>query len=254
MPILGDKQHVEMVNWLKKFAQTYLSGENKPKSCLVVSAHWEAKQTTIQSGATTKLYYDYYGFPEESYNLNYTLPGATSLSTRVAQLLDAAKIPYKVDGDRGYDHGVFIPMKIIFPDGEIPTIQISLISGLDPKAHIKLGEALAPLRDEGVFILGSGMSYHNMRGFNNPRSNQDSEPFHEYLRTSLERASNYDERINALEKWSKGPKARECHPREEHFIPLLVILGATKNDVQSNVKEEFYANVAGVKCAGYIFK
>ncbi|ODN01644.1 Extradiol ring-cleavage dioxygenase [Orchesella cincta] len=254
LPILGDKDHVEMVNWLKKFVGTYLTGDKKPTSCLIISAHWEEKQATVQSGATTKLYYDYYGFPKESYNLKYTLPGATELSKRVGQLLESANIRYKVDNDRGYDHGVFIPMKILFPDGDIPTIQLSLVSGLDPKTHIKLGEALAPLRDEGVFVLGSGMSYHNMRGFNNGQSNKDSDPFHEYLRSSLVNSKNYKDKVAALDNWAKAPKARECHPREEHLMPLHVILGAAKHEGNVEVKEVFYDNVAGVKCAGYIFE
>ncbi|CAL8074570.1 unnamed protein product [Orchesella dallaii] len=254
LPILGDKAHVEMVNWLKKFVGTYLTGDKKPTSCLVISGHWEEKLPTVQSGETTELYYDYYGFPKESYNLKYTLPGATSLSKRVGELLESANIPYKVNKNRGYDHGVFIPMKILFPEGDIPTIQLSLVSGLNPMAHIKLGEALAPLRDEGVFILGSGMSYHNMRGFNNAQSNKDSDPFHEYLRNSLVNTENYEDKVAALDQWAKAPKARDCHPREEHLIPLHVILGTAKHDENVEVREVFYDNVAGVKCAGYIFE
>lgn len=254
LPILGDKDHVDMVNWLRKFVNTYLVGDKTPSSILVVSAHWEEKLPTVQSGDTTKLYYDYYGFPKESYNLDYKLIGATTLAKRVGGLLEASNIPFKVDSVRGYDHGVFIPMMLLYPEGNIPTVQISLVSGLDPETHIKLGEALTPLREEGVFILGSGMSYHNMRGFNNPRSNQDSEPFHDFLRNSLTATSSYSERKAALAKWTKGAKARECHPREEHLIPLHVILGATKKDENSTIKEEFFANVAGVKCAGYVFQ
>lgn len=250
---MGDHQHVEMVNWLNKFVDTYLTGNKKPTSCLVISAHWEEKKPTIQSGSNTNLYYDYYGFPKETYHLNYTLPGAISLAKRVEQLLDSAKIPYSVNNDRGYDHGVFIPLKIMYPDGNIPTIQISLVAGLDPKAHIKLGEALAPLRDEGVFILGSGMSYHNMRGFSDPKSNQDSEPFHEYLRSSLVKTNSYEQKANALETWASAPKARACHPREEHLMPLMVILGTTKGYPDATANEAFFAGVAGVKSAGYIF-
>lgn len=153
LPILGDRAHKTLTAWLSNFVSTHLS-RNKPTSCLIISAHWEAPVTTLQTGDTSSLYYDYYGFPKEAYNLNYPLKPAPELAKRVAGLLDKAGIQHKSDSERGFDHGVFIPMMLLFPDGDIPTMQISLVGGLDPEVHIKLGEALAPLRDEGVFILG----------------------------------------------------------------------------------------------------
>jgi aromatic ring-opening dioxygenase catalytic subunit (LigB family) len=256
---MGDEGHRTMIDWLKKFAATYLS-KNKPTACLVISAHWEAPVATVQSGDTSSLYYDYYNFPKETYNLSYPVAPAKHLSQRVTELLKKANIPNSIDSKRGYDHGVFIPMMLIYPDADIPTIQLSLVSGLDPQTHIKIGEALAPLRDEGVFILGSGMSYHNMRGFGESRANKDSEPFHQYLRDTLnddDNSSNskkktYAQKVQGLMDWKKAPKARENHPREEHLIPLMCIAGTSSNSGGKS-KEVFYDDVIGVKCSGYVF-
>jgi 4,5-DOPA dioxygenase extradiol len=254
LPILGDKDHKTMVTWLSTFASKYLS-KTPPTSCLVISAHWEASEPTIQSGDTSSLYYDYYGFPDEAYSLTYPVKPAKELAQRIHSLLDQAGIKNKFDKERGFDHGVFIPMKIIFPDAQIPTIQLSLVSGLDPEFHVKLGEALAPLRDEGVFILGSGMSYHNMRGFGDYKSNQDSEPFHKYLRDALaDDGKSFEEKARKLIRWKKdAPKAKECHPREEHLIPLMSIFGTSKSSGGKG-KEVFFDDVVKVKSAGYIFE
>jgi len=158
-----------------------------------------------------------------------------------------------VDAERGYDHGVFIPMMLIYPDANIPTIQLSLVKGLDPEVHVKIGEALAPLREEGVFILGSGMSYHNMRGFRDSNADQDSIPFHAYLRATLaDNNKSYEEKKTGLVNWTQAPKARQNHPREEHLIPLMTIFGAAKS-TGGEAKEVFFDNVSGVKCAGYVF-
>jgi len=253
MPILGDAEHKHMAAWLRKFASTYLS-ENKPKACLVISAHWEAPKATVQSGDTNELYYDYYNFPKEAYNLSYPVTPAKDLSKRVIELLSKEHFPYAVDSKRGYDHGMFVPMMLIYPDADIPTIQLSLVSGLDPELHIKIGEALAPLRDEGVFILGSGMSYHNMRGFRDSKSDKDSEPFHQYLRETLaDDTKSYEDKMEGLIDWDKAPKARLNHPREEHLIPLMCIFGSSISS-GGKAKEVYFHPVAGVKCAGYIFE
>src|SRR5664279_3090292 len=133
----------------------------RPKAVLVISAHWEESVPTVMTSPQPPMFYDYYGFPPESYTLTWPAPGAPELAKRVQELLAAAKLPSAVDAERGFDHGTFVPMKLAYPDPDLPVLQLSLVAGLDPAAHLALGRALAPLRDEGVFIIGSGMSYHN---------------------------------------------------------------------------------------------
>lgn len=200
-----------------------------PKAILVISAHWEQNIPTVMTSAKPPMLYDYYGFPPESYEIQWPAPGAPDVATRVQELLRGAGIASATDGERGFDHGVFVPLKLVFPEANIPTLQLSLKAGLDPAEHLAIGRALAPLRDEGVFIVGSGLSYHNMRGFRDPRGRVDAETFDAWLRETvpLERAS----RDRRLVDWTKAPAARAAHPREEHLLPLMVVAGAAGDDL-----------------------
>ena len=199
-----------------------------PKAVLVISAHWEAPVPTVQSSAHPPLLFDYYGFPPESYALTWPAPGDPQLAARVRALLADAGIPSAEDPKRGFDHGTFVPLKLTWPDAQIPTIQLSLKQGLNAAEHLAMGRALRPLRDEGVLILGSGMSYHNMRGFGG-RARATSKRFDDWLgETAILSPQARDER---LANWENAPAARECHPREEHLLPLMVIAGAAGQDV-----------------------
>ena len=198
-----------------------------PRALLVISAHWEEPQPTVMSGARPPLLFDYYGFPPESYELTWPAPGSPELAERVGQLLGAAGIEAKANPQRGFDHGTFVPLKLTYPDAEIPTLQLSLKAGLDPSEHLAIGRALAPLRDEGVFIIGSGMSYHNMRGFG-PQGRAASAAFDAWLRGAV--TSEQSEREEQLRNWLRAPAARAAHPREEHLLPLMVIAGAAGAD------------------------
>lgn len=200
----------------------------RPKAMVVISAHWEAPVPTVMSHASPPILYDYYGFPPESYKIAWPAPGAPALAARVQALLGEAGFQSAADGDRGFDHGTFIPFKLTFPDADIPTIQLSLEAGLDPARHLAIGRALAPLRDEGVFLVGSGMSYHNMRMFNKPSGRPAADAFDGWLRTTA--VADPAARDAALAQWSKAPHARDVHPREEHLLPLMVIAGAAGND------------------------
>lgn len=200
-----------------------------PKAVLVISAHWEEAVPTLMTGANPPLYFDYYGFPAASYQLTWPAPGAPSLATRVAGLLGAAGFPTATNATRGYDHGTFVPLKLIWPDAEIPTLQLSLKKGLDPAEHLAIGRALAPLRDEGVFILGSGMSFHNLRAMGDPRAPAVSEAFDGWLKKTV--TADAKTRDQGLIAWEKAPAARASHPREEHLLPLMVIAGAAGEDV-----------------------
>lgn len=198
-----------------------------PKALLVVSAHWEEPVPTVMSSARPPMLYDYYGFPPESYEITWPAPGSPELATRVRSLLEKAGFATAENTQRGYDHGTFVPLKLAYPDADVPTVQLSLKRGLDPEEHLAMGRALAPLRDEGVFIVGSGMTYHNLRAFG-PKASPVSEAFDAWLRetATLEPAA----RDAHLAKWTQAPAARLAHPREEHLVPLMVIAGAAGDD------------------------
>jgi aromatic ring-opening dioxygenase catalytic subunit (LigB family) len=199
----------------------------RPKAILVISAHWEATHPTVNSGAQPGMLFDYYGFPEHTYRLAYPAPGSPTLAARVRALLGSAGISADEDATRGYDHGVFVPFLLMYPDADVAVVQLSLQAGLDPQAHLAIGRALAPLRDEGVLIVGSGMSYHNLREFfaADARSVQGSEQFDIALTTAVE-AADPVARDAQLAEWKQMPAALACHPRAEHLLPLMVVAGA----------------------------
>jgi aromatic ring-opening dioxygenase catalytic subunit (LigB family) len=200
-----------------------------PRAILAVTAHWEATVPTVSSGARPGMYYDYSGFPAHTYEIVWPAPGHPGLATRTRELLAAGGFSTAEDPNRGYDHGTFVPLAVAWPGAEVPTVQLSLVRGLDPETHLRMGRALAPLRDEGVLIVGSGMSYHNMRGFGRPEAAAASDAFDAWIgeTTSSPRAV----REERLRRWSEAPAARACHPREEHLLPLMVIAGAAGDDV-----------------------
>ena len=197
-----------------------------PKAILVVSGHWESSAFAFTGAASHPgLIFDYYGFPPETYRLSWPAPGAPWLAERGAELLRAAGLPAAIDPARGFDHGVFVPLKVAFPQAEVPVVQMALHASLDPALHVAAGEALAPLRDEGVLILGSGMSFHNLRAMGDPRATGPSQQFDRWLADAA--ASAPGERAESLAHWADAPWARLCHPREEHLLPLLVAAGAS---------------------------
>lgn len=200
----------------------------RPKALLVVSAHWEEPVPTVMTSARPPILYDYYGFPPESYRIAWPAPGDPALASRVRDLLGAAGFPTATDAERGYDHGTFIPLKLTYPDADVPAIQLSLRRGLDPAEHLALGRALAPLRDEDVFIIGSGMTFHNLRAFRDPRAAAPSEAFDAWISEAATAAAG--ERGDRLTRWTDAPGARFAHPREEHLLPLMVIAGAAEDD------------------------
>jgi aromatic ring-opening dioxygenase catalytic subunit (LigB family) len=199
----------------------------RPKALLVISAHWEENVPTMITAAHPPMVYDYYGFPPEAYTLTWPAPGAPHLAARVRELLTSAGIASNDDPERGFDHGTFVPMKLAYPEPEIPVLQLSLVTGLDPAKHLALGRALAPLRDEGVFIIGSGLSYHNLRAMN-PTAREPAQAFDTWLQDVVPRPQ--ADRDRALTNWSSAPSARAVHPREEHLLPLMVVAGAAGAD------------------------
>jgi len=213
---------VRMGDWLRQ-----LSGlcETAPEAIVVVSAHWEAPLATVTSGASPPLIFDYYGFPPHTYELSYPAPGSPEIAAEICTQLRLAGIDADEDPARGFDHGVFIPFKLVYPDAAIPIVQLSLLASLDAAQHIALGRALAPLRERGVLIVGSGMSYHNlpqmMRGDGDIAA---SDTFDQWLQDVC--ALDGEERARRLCAWTQAPCARDAHPREEHLLPLMVAAGA----------------------------
>lgn len=198
----------------------------RPKAILIVSGHWEAPVFTVGSGARPALEFDYYGFPSHTYELTFDAPGAPGLAQEVRRLLAEAGIATGEDAAHGWDHGVFIPLKLVTPQADIPVAQLSLKADLDPAAHLAAGRALRPLRDAGVLIVGSGMSWHNMRGFS-PAFTERSAVFDQWIEQAVTDPAHRDA---ALADWEAAPHAREAHPREEHLLPLMVAAGAAPGE------------------------
>lgn len=197
-----------------------------PSAIIVVSGHWETEGFAFTGAAQPGLIYDYHGFPPHTYRLRYDVPGAPALAETAASLLRAAGLAASIDPERGLDHGVFVPMKVAFPEAAVPMIEMSVDRTLDPALHIAAGRALAPLREQGVLILGSGMSFHNMRGYGDPRFTAPSEAFDAWLTDAVELPS--PERAVALAGWAEAPAGRLSHPREEHLVPVMVAAGTSQ--------------------------
>ena len=226
LPLLGEPSHRALAEFLEGIGKRL----PRPEAILVVSAHWETEVPALTSGATPELIYDYYGFPEESYHIQYPAPGAPTLAQSIQTLLRDAGFDAQSAPQRGFDHGLFVPLKLMYPDADIPCLQLSLLHDLNPERHIRLGRALTALREQGVVILGSGMSFHNMQAFydraDSPQGH-DAAVFEQWLvDTCCEEGLDWEQRESRLAHWQQAPGARYCHPREEHLLPLHVCLGA----------------------------
>ena len=219
-----------------------------PKAFLVVTAHWEADTPTVSTSSAPGMIYDYYGFPKHTYELQYPAPGAPELGRRVKEMIAAAGLPAAEDSTRGYDHGVFVPMLIVDPEARIPVVMLSLRKDLDPALHIAIGKALAPLRDENVLIVGSGMSYHDLRHFRDGEG-AASKIFDDWLGAAVT-TPDPAARETSLIHWAEAPSGRECHPREEHLLPLMVAAGAAGADPGAR---DFQDVIGGKSISGFRF-
>lgn len=221
----------------------------KPKALLIISAHWEAPTPTVTSQAKPDLIYDYYGFPKHTYELKWPVDGAPHLAHHVQDLLNSANLKCASDADRGLDHGTFVPLLLSFPNADIPTIQLSLCDDLDAHHHLAIGKALAPLRNEGILIIGSGFSYHNMRGYNTAPAVEKSAHFDKWLTQTVE-MEDVLLRTQRLTEWHTAPDAIHCHPRSEHLTPLFVSAGAGFDAIG---KCDFKGQVMGVTTSCFRF-
>lgn len=219
-----------------------------PSALLAISAHWEEPVPTVMSAPHPPMLYDYSGFPPEAYRITWPAPGDPVLAARVRDLLSSAGFSTAEDPRRGYDHGTFTPLKQAYPDASVPVVQLSLKQGLDAREHLAIGRALAPLRDEGVFLVGSGDTFHNLGEFFGGAPYERSLKFDEWLTAAVTGdAAARDER---LAQWTSAPFARYCHPREEHLIPLMVIAGAAGSD---GGKVTWSGRFMGTQQTGYHF-
>ena len=202
----------------------------KPEAILIVSGHWEEKEFAVMAAAAPPMVYDYGGFPEELYHIRYPAAGSPHLARRAHSLIQQAGLPARLDAERGFDHGTYSLLAVTHPQADIPVFQVSLRSGYDPETHLRLGRALAPLRDEGVLIIGSGSSYHNLRRFFGPRARrEDAAQFDAWLQETLVESAPA-RRSRRLLEWERAPAAREAHPREDHLMPLHVVVGAAEEE------------------------
>jgi aromatic ring-opening dioxygenase catalytic subunit (LigB family) len=231
------REHEALLDYLRRLPSLTPS---RPRALLVVSAHWEEAVPTVMTSERPPMLYDYYGFPPESYALTWPAPGEPTVAARVQTLLGRAGFQTAADAARGFDHGTFVPLKVAYPAADIPVVQLSLKRGLDPAEHLAIGQALTPLRDEGVFIVGSGMSYHNMRGFSG-RGRKDSETFDAWLGSAATALPLT--RAQMLSAWASAPAARAAHPREEHLLPLMVVAGAAAGDQGRTAYNDTFADV-----------
>jgi len=224
LPILGDPGHRAMVDFMKKLP----SQLTKPDAILVISAHWEEREATLLGASNPPMLYDYYGFPAKAYEITYPALGNPELADRIAGLLKKNNILAGIDSKRGFDHGLFIPLKLMYPDADIPSIQLSLLRGLNPAAHIALGKALHELLHENILVIGSGFSFHNQNAFlrRNPAAlDTSNEAFQNWLIETCTGPISQKERELRLIEWENAPNARYCHPREEHLLPVHVCQG-----------------------------
>lgn len=247
LPLLSEKGYENMNPFLRDFSATI----PEPEAIVVISAHWEEPVISITAHKNPPMLFDYFGFPPESYEYNYPAPGRPRLASRIQSMLDTAGIAARLDYERGFDHGVFIPLMLMYPQANIPCIQISLSSSLDAAFHVELGKALAPLKKENLLILGSGFSFHNMQAMISKADDavdKKNREFEDWLaKTCSDPDLEINEREQNLIEWDRAPHARYCHPREEHLLPLQVCFGIAR----TAAKTVFQDKVSGFITSAY---
>jgi len=235
----------ELESYLNGFTATL---SEQPHAILAISGHWEEDMPTVNVGVQPPLLFDYGGFPDYTYRLTWPAPGAPELAAQVRELLATAGIANGAEPTRGWDHGIFVPLKMMVPGADIPLVQLSLQRGLDPATHLAIGRALKPLRDEGVLILGSGQTYHNMSGFfGGARVDDKAEAFDAWLRFEM---IDGETRDRALIRWEDAPYARDAQPHEDHLLPLMVVAGAASGEPGT---VHFHGHALGKPISGFRF-
>ena len=246
LPVLGEASHAKMVAFLRNLAAELRT----PEEILVVSAHWEEEVPTVYSAKDQGLLFDYFGFPPEAYTITYPTRENPGLVSALQDAFGVKRIPVEVNESRGLDHGVFIPLMLMYPDGGIPVTQLSLQRGLNPSKHLEIGHALRPLLERNLLVIGSGFSFHNMSQFmigGTDTADPVNNEFQNWLIRICTEADSVDDRNRKLENWKGAPGADYCHPREEHLMPLHVCAGLT----DTNAKLVFDDFIAGKRAVGF---
>ncbi|WP_339074154.1 class III extradiol ring-cleavage dioxygenase [Teredinibacter turnerae] len=251
LPLLGDPQHREM----RALLETIVQGTPLPAAIVVISAHWEASGVRVTGARNPSLLYDYGGFPDAAYHIQYPCPGEPALAQEIVDLLRAepaliGEVNAELDNSRGLDHGVFVPLKLMFPQANIPVIQVSLAAGLNPLQHIHIGRALAKLSRGNLLFIGSGFTFHNFRAFFSPSEENEAKntAFLQCLDETVGGALDEAQRVEQLTKWELAPFARFCHPREEHLIPLMVVYGIAGRASSRSLHAQILNYTAGFYC------
>ncbi len=238
LPLLSEEGYEHLNPFLREFSATI----PEPEAIVVISAHWEEPVVSITAHKNPPMLYDYSGFPPESYQLKYPAPGRPRLASRIQAMLATGGIEARLDYQRGFDHGLFVPLMLMYPAAKIPCIQISLSNSLDAAFHISLGRALAPLKKENLLILGSGFSFHNMRALMSKQDgviDEKNRLFEDWLsQTCSDPDLELSEREQRLKEWDRAPHARYCHPREAHLLPLHVCFGMARTSATTVFQNE----------------
>ena len=251
MPLLGEPNHAGLVEFLQSMPSKF----GRPNAILTISAHWEGAIASVSGASEPAMIYDYSGFPQEAYALRYPAPGSPEIARQVVEMLNKQGLEAMMDPERGFDHGTFVPLMLMYPQADIPVVQLSLARDMDPASHIRMGEAVAELSQQGVLILGSGMSFHNMGGFmSSSRDAYDkSAIFDRWLNEAIVGDTLSGEaRQQQMRDWASAPEARFCHPREEHLLPLHVCFGAAER-LGLAAENVFDGEVLGVKVSAFIW-
>ena len=239
MPILGDKNHDSIIYSLKNRVPKLLQlgTPNQPRAIILVTAHWSTSIPTISSGEKPSLLYDYYGFPRAAYSLKYPAEGSPAIAREIKVALEGEGLKAELDDERGWDHGVFVPLSLVAPKANVPIVQMSVLESEDPEAHLRMGAALTQLRKSNIAIVGSGFaSFHNLGVMRQlmgagPSQREQFRGISDSWNAALTEATmkpEKEERWKALKGWRKLPFADTMHPPNggEHFMPLLVCAGA----------------------------
>jgi aromatic ring-opening dioxygenase catalytic subunit (LigB family) len=249
LPLMGE----EPADFLTSFPRNLtLEEKNMVKTILIVSAHWEENRFTVSSSPKPSMLFDYYGFPPKTYEYKYNAPGNPILARKIQDLLKIHNIECNLDENRGFDHATFVPLILGFPEGKIPVVQISIKSDFDPLDHIILGEVLAEIRNE-VLIIGSGFSFHNLPLFMSgmdSKATAKSEKFDKWLRSAI-LDNKWEDTKKMLLEWKKAPEALFAQPREDHFLPLLVVFGASKNCKPISILD---THIYNAKVSSFMFR
>ena len=252
MPLMGDPSHADMVAFWKRMAEKFTT----PDAIVMISAHWEADIASLTANTAPELIYDYGNFPPETYQYKYPAPGNPALAEQMAQMLSAHNIPVKLEPERGYDHGMFVPMMLMYPEANIPCVQLSLLKSLDAQQHIDIGKALSALREQNILVIGSGMSFHNFGSMRRKSADDkhQSQVFDDWLaETCCAEALTAEQREQRLSNWDTAPSGRFCHPREEHLLPLQVCFGMVAGN-QHQAEHVYAGSMGGLRLSAFLWE